>query len=668
LIHEKKLNNLRYRSDNDDTKNLHYRLDVGSQYPQKAVCMNAFRNALAIYRRPWEKLKKSISSGNYTAGPIAHGNVGTHHRHESSNQRKCQDSVKCYLQELADTCGDAYATRFIREKTAVGLRNDEINSIELPSNMTYRNIYCGWCYSMGYKPRADAKGNFGPVTDFPLRSFDDITWPAGSQGNVCSWSSFRKLWTTFFPSMKIRNRCEDVCGECVRLKNSFQFLKKQQREKQQKIIEGSDNCDDASHSSTGSKSSLVSDTNVSLDVADDTALVEELEDQEFPEEYLWFRANEHASKAQAQRQLVRQRERESKETRELPHEERSYCLVADYCQNLSIPYFGGEQPGDTYYFSPLFVYVFGMADVAKDRAELLAYGYHEGEGSKGGNNVASLLMQALKELGWLMEDRVGGRLTIVMDNCGGQNKNRMVLRLALYLVEQKYFSTVEFIFYIRGHTKNVCDRLFNLLKIRYHKSNIYTMDMLVDVLNSTDDVTFIHASDSFFYDYDSMLNEFYKNFPSGTIQKNHYFSVHCDAPTTMITKAYINDPTETLVDFKKKNDRQSALKNYPLQRLLTPGIRDIKQVELWKNWRQFVPDPHKDLICPKPPEEVIQKIRKEKSEKQQQRTNERKKEKSEKQKQQTNERKKKKSEKQKLQTKKRKRGPAVPKNKKKVAV
>jgi len=81
-----------------------------------------------------------------------------------------------------------------------------------------------------------------------------------------------------------------------------------------------------------------------------------------------------------------------------------------------------------------------------------------------------------------------------------------------------------------------------------------------------------------------------------------------------------------------------------------------------------VPDPHKDLICPKPPEEVIQKIRKEKSEKQQQRTNERKKEKSEKQKQQTNERKKKKSEKQKLQTKKRKRGPAVPKNKKKVAV
>ncbi len=38
-----------------------------------------------------------------------------------------------------------------------------------------------------------------------------------------------------------------------------------------------------------------------------------------------------------------------------------------------------------------------------------------------------------------------------------------MLHLALYLVEKKYFKTVEFIFYIRGHTKNVCDRLFKLL-------------------------------------------------------------------------------------------------------------------------------------------------------------------------------------------------------------
>jgi hypothetical protein len=85
--------------------------------------------------------------------------------------------------------------------------------------------------------------------------------------------------------------------------------------------------------------------------------------------------------------------------------------------------------------------------------------------------VASLLMKVIKDLGWLIPGECGGRLSIVMDNCGGQNKNKMVLRLALYLVEKKLFKCVEFIFYIRGHTKNVCDRLFNLLKINYSKAN-----------------------------------------------------------------------------------------------------------------------------------------------------------------------------------------------------
>ena len=52
-----------------------------------------------------------------------------------------------------------------------------------------------------------------------------------------------------------------------------------------------------------------------------------------------------------------------------------------------------------------------------------AYGYNEGDGAKGGNNVASLLMQALRNLGWLIADTCGGRLSIIMDNCDRQNEN-----------------------------------------------------------------------------------------------------------------------------------------------------------------------------------------------------------------------------------------------------
>ena len=93
-----------------------------------------------------------------------------------------------------------------------------------------------------------------------------------------------------------------------------------------------------------------------------------------------------------------------------------------------------------------------------------AYGYLEDKGGKGGNNVASLLIKGLHDLGWIHEGTTGKHLSIILDNCGGQNKNNYVLRLALWLVERSYFHNVDIIFYIRGHTKNACDRLFNQLK------------------------------------------------------------------------------------------------------------------------------------------------------------------------------------------------------------
>jgi hypothetical protein len=38
---------------------------------------------------------------------------------------------------------------------------------------------------------------------------------------------------------------------------------------------------------------------------------------------------------------------------------------------------------------------------------------------KGGNNVSSLLMKALHDLGWLTPGKCGKRLSIIMDNCRG---------------------------------------------------------------------------------------------------------------------------------------------------------------------------------------------------------------------------------------------------------
>jgi hypothetical protein len=136
---------------------------------------------------------------------------------------------------------------------------------------------------------------------------------------------------------------------------------------------------------------------------------------------------------------------------------------------------------------------------------------------KGSNNVASLLMKDLFDKFWLRKGTPGKKLTIAMDNCGGQNKNNVVLCFYLYLVEMRYFLTVEFIFYIRGHTKNACDRMFNQMKLKYHKKDIFSWIQALETLDTKEHVRIVDAQKAMFKDYGALLDKFYGSFKAGTI-------------------------------------------------------------------------------------------------------------------------------------------------------
>eukprot|EP00536_Pseudo-nitzschia_multiseries_P016131 jgi/Psemu1/44976/gm1.44976_g len=125
------------------------------------------------------------------------------------------------------------------------------------------------------------------------------------------------------------------------------------------------------------------------------------------------------------------------------HSERRYCLVVDYCQNAQLPNLGATQPGDTYYMTPLTIAILGIVDCSLEGGSLDAFAYHEGIVGKGGDNVASMIVMLSKHKGWMKENEVGGELTVLMDNCGGQNKNNHVLRLENLLVEAGRIFTVE---------------------------------------------------------------------------------------------------------------------------------------------------------------------------------------------------------------------------------
>jgi hypothetical protein len=97
-------------------------------------------------------------------------------------------------------------------------------------------------------------------------------------------------------------------------------------------------------------------------------------------------AAEHVKEAQGMREEGNKQIAEALEDQrnELPHDEARQCIIGDFCQNCGIPYLGACQAGDTNYFSPLNINVFGVVDCGVQGGALHAYPYQKGMGRKGG--------------------------------------------------------------------------------------------------------------------------------------------------------------------------------------------------------------------------------------------------------------------------------------------
>ena len=148
--------------------------------------------------------------------------------------------------------------------------------------------------------------------------------------------------------------------------------------------------------------------------------------------------------------------------------------------------------------------------------------YSEETGKKGADNVCSSLFKWLTDKGWL-KNTCGGALYVIADNCTGQNKNQTVIRFLLWLVESGYFKKACLSFLVRGHTKNACDRSFNLMKKRFHKQDIYTYDQLLEVLGQHKQVTMVDVESNDFEAWGEYLDTFYKRMKPGIVAKNHAF-------------------------------------------------------------------------------------------------------------------------------------------------
>jgi hypothetical protein len=366
-------------------------------------------------------------------------------------------------------------------------RMDTEGNVYLPIHMGYRNCYYRYMESLGYTVTVCPNGTLTVVEE-------DSTTNTNDEEQCRAYVNLRtywRQWKRLYPHMKVSRPAEEICGYCYTFANRHRILSSrqsgmQQEQEQQETTLAGDGEDERE---------LIEMLNsISLDIPG--AAFTKIEEAK---EKLIQECSLHIEMAWAQRLLYQMLEKAAVDDAKdaVEHTKRRYTLTCDFGQNMQCPCYNSNQPGCTYYYTPLNIYNFGVVDHSYDYGNrtignhMHCHVYHEGIGKKGGTNVASLIVKTLQDMNILRESNPGGELNIIFDNCTGQNKNNTVLKLVMWLKEMGFFMRVNFVFLIVGHTKNACDHLFNLLKHQYCQKNTYTMDKLIESLSWSQKITVI---------------------------------------------------------------------------------------------------------------------------------------------------------------------------------
>jgi hypothetical protein len=584
--------------------------DLVINEPLPYMCMSAM---LIIYGRKQSFWSTCILAVKANTIP-EHGLIG-----KDGNATKCNgetlDDLRSFMMEIESLC-EVVPTRFVRDRTGFTTRDDK-ETYTLPPYMSKKSLYVRWCYERGWNIESTANS----IVSKQRR----LDWPADEETQqILSWPYFLHVWKRDFCHITIRCPTADICDDCYLFYNQVKF-------KTRAIVSPFVDVDSTDEEAGGEGNN--SDGGDS-EVEDGALVVSRIDWSEQTTiresdtlETMIEKASKHVRQAKEMRAALFGKAQLAREWNALIVDEPFIsdsmwseavdCVVGDYMQNMGLPHLGEHQPGETYYFSPLTVNCFGLANVGFEKALLFTYIYHEGEAKKGGNNVASLIYKYLDDQGLINRGRAARKeLNIVMDNCGGQNKNCFVLRLAVLFIELKYYRTVNIIFLVAGHTKNAADRLFNLLKIQYRKSQVYTVEQLVDVLNTNQYVSCEKVGKEHFFDFGKFEDKIYSSTPlSGNTKKYQLFYSSDAEPGVLFAKESNAAEVSHRMDLRKGKEasRSQVLEDFDIVNMEqmndVEGIRKIKQVELYSKWRKHVPDKYKSPLYDYPGDDVVNTVK-----------------------------------------------------------
>ncbi len=184
-----------------------------------------------------------------------------------------------------------------------------------------------------------------------------------------------------------------------------------------------------------------------------------------------------------------------------------------------------------------------------------------------------------------------------------------------------YFNQVRFVFLGVCLTKNAADQIFNLLKLKYRKINVHTMEELFCVLNMSGHVTVHPTKPDDFADWNMFLNLFYGKYSHsesrGLIKQNHKYSYNYSQDMVgnqlLVNLQRRNLDDHNAVEHKIIEQGFFGRKDYPknskglkmavdarpaimkaaikqnLKSIEPPGINIFKQVELATKYKKLIP-------------------------------------------------------------------------------
>ncbi|ETP40722.1 hypothetical protein F442_11999 [Phytophthora nicotianae P10297] len=267
----------------------------------------------------------------------------------------------------------------------------------------------------------------------------------------------------------------------------------------------------------------------------------------------------------------------------------------DKTSNLTVPSIAST-PSQWYFCSLLSVSCFGI--FCENDGIQTNYLYDETASGKGSDQIISMLEHFLLTK-VLSEGK--NRLTVYADNCSGQNKNNYVIKFLLAQVDMGLLKHVDYKFFVKGHTKNSCDRGFGHFRKHVAKEDCYTVAHVVDAVKeaAANSVT-VHISrgSSQFKTYKGVLTDLYKRLER--IQQYQIFSMdEVSIGVVSCRKEPSDEPVE--MNLRRKIDGILTTKEKVVKMMsdhvevLAPPPPNVEKSQtMYHNIRPYVPEEFRD--------------------------------------------------------------------------